>query len=62
MDKINIRGVNFDNVTMDEAVEICKGFLRGEGAKIIHTPNAEGMLVSSVVIPSPHPELLQSLM
>ena len=28
----------------------------------IHTPNAEGMLVSSVVIPSPHPELLQSLM
>lgn len=41
MDKINIRGVNFDNVTMDEAVEICKGFLKGEGAKIIHTPNAE---------------------
>jgi microcompartment protein CcmL/EutN len=28
----------------------------------IHTPNAEGMLVSSVVIPSPHPELLDSLM
>lgn len=28
----------------------------------IHTPNAEGMLVSSVVIPSPHPELLSSLM
>lgn len=27
----------------------------------IHTPNAEGMLVSSVVIPSPHPELLESL-
>lgn len=26
-----------------------------------HTPNAEGMLVSSVVIPSPHPELLDSL-
>lgn len=41
MNKINIRGVNFDNVTMDEAVDICKGFLRGESAKIIHTPNAE---------------------
>lgn len=41
MEKINIRGVHFDNVTMDEAIDICKGFLRGEGAKIIHTPNAE---------------------
>jgi microcompartment protein CcmL/EutN len=28
----------------------------------IHTPNADGMLVSSVVIPSPHPELLDSLL
>ena len=28
----------------------------------INTPNAEGMLVSSVVIPSPHPELLDTLM
>lgn len=28
----------------------------------ISTPNAEGMLVSSVVIPSPHPEILESLM
>ena len=28
----------------------------------IHTPNAEGMVVSSVVIPSPHPELLESLL
>lgn len=28
----------------------------------IHTPSAEGMLVSSVVIPSPHPELLESLL
>lgn len=41
MEKINIRGVHFDNVTMDEAVDVCRGFLRGEGAKIIHTPNAE---------------------
>ena len=28
----------------------------------VSTPNAQGMLVSSVVIPSPHPELLESLM
>lgn len=28
----------------------------------INTPNASGMLVSSVVIPSPHPELLDSLL
>lgn len=28
----------------------------------IHTPNAEGMVVSSVVIPSPHPELLEALL
>lgn len=28
----------------------------------MHTPNAEGMAVSSVVIPSPHPDLLPSLM
>lgn len=28
----------------------------------IHTPNAEGMLISSVVIPSPHRELLESLL
>ena len=28
----------------------------------IHTPAAEGMLVSSVVIPSPHPGLLESLL
>lgn len=40
-EKINIRGVNFDDVDMDGAVELCRGFLDGEGAKIIHTPNAE---------------------
>ena len=28
----------------------------------VSTPNAEGMLVSSVVIPSPHPELLATLL
>lgn len=28
----------------------------------IHTPAAEGMLVESVVIPSPHPDLLETLL
>lgn len=28
----------------------------------VRTPNAQGMLVSSVVIPCPHPELLESLL
>lgn len=28
----------------------------------VGTPNAQGMLISSVVIPSPHPELLDSLL
>lgn len=42
MSKISIRGVNFDDVNMNEAVEICKEFIRSDsGAKIIHTPNAE---------------------
>lgn len=43
IDKINIRGVNFDSVTLNEAVEICQGFLneRDGGARVIHTPNAE---------------------
>lgn len=42
-EKINIRGVSFDSVTMDEAVETCRGFLDdgSGGARVIHTPNAE---------------------
>ncbi len=40
-DKISIRGVNFDNVSLDEAADIVNGFILGEGTKTIHTPNAE---------------------
>jgi N-acetylglucosaminyldiphosphoundecaprenol N-acetyl-beta-D-mannosaminyltransferase len=42
-EKINIRGVSFDSVTMNEAVEICRGFLNDDSgcAHVIHTPNAE---------------------
>ena len=46
MERTNIRGVGFDNVSLDEALEICEGFMAGYragggAAKRIHTPNAE---------------------
>lgn len=41
MEKINIRGVFFDNVTPDEAVSIAEGYIeRGEQC-VVFTPNAE---------------------
>ena len=41
-DKINVRGVYFDNVDMNEAVEICCDLFESGGTpKIFHTPNAE---------------------
>lgn len=41
-EKINICGVLFDNVTMQEAVARCETYLAEESeAKVIHTPNAE---------------------
>jgi len=39
--KINIRGVDFANVTTDEAVEIAKDFIAGNTPRVIYTPNAE---------------------
>lgn len=39
--KISVRGVNFDDVTLDEAVEIVDGFVGTEGSKVVHTPNSE---------------------
>lgn len=39
-DKINIRGVKFDNVSMDEAVAVAESF-SGDKTAVIHTPNAE---------------------
>ena len=45
MDKINIRGVDFNNVNMTEALEICEKLIaegRESGSsQRIHTPNAE---------------------
>ena len=42
-ERINIRGVDFANVTMDEAVEIAKKFIAGNKNHAIYTPNAEIM-------------------
>ena len=41
MEKINIRGVNFDNVTPDEAIKAAEGYIeRGEQC-VVFTPNSE---------------------
>lgn len=41
-DKIDVRGVYFDNVSMGEAVNKCRELFYSDGKpKIIHTPNAE---------------------
>ena len=41
-EKINVRGVNFDNVTLTEAADILGEHLeKGTGIKAVYTPNAE---------------------
>ncbi len=40
-EKINIRGVNFDNVDMNEALEAVKGFINGDKQCCVFTPNSE---------------------
>lgn len=40
-EKINIRGVSIDNVTMDEAAEAVQSFLKEDGPHAVYTPNAE---------------------
>ena len=41
MDRINIRGVGFDNVNMEEALDRCAAFVAEGGNHTVHTPNAE---------------------
>ena len=41
MDKIDVLGVKFDNVNMNEAIDKCKEFLKGEGGNLVVTPNPE---------------------
>ena len=40
-EKINIRGVNFLNVTLDEAAKVGEEMLRGDKVCTVFTPNAE---------------------
>ena len=40
-DKINIRGVNIDNVTLAEATNICKEFINSNKFHAVFTPNSE---------------------
>ena len=39
--KIDVMGLKFDNMTMDEALSRAEALLRGEKAAYIVTPNAE---------------------
>ncbi len=39
--KTDVMGIQFDNVTMEEAMEIARDFLAEEGASRVVTPNAE---------------------
>lgn len=41
MKKVNVLDINFDNVTMSEAVDRCKEFIKSEKGNLIVTPNPE---------------------
>ena len=41
MDRINVLGIGFDNVTMEEAILKCEDFLKKEEGNLIVTPNPE---------------------
>ncbi len=47
MESIKIFGVRVDKVTLGEAVEIVKKFLKGNELKIIYTPNTEIVMKAS---------------
>ncbi len=40
-ERITVRGVTFDDVSLDEATARCASFLEQDGVSVIHTPNAE---------------------
>ena len=44
--KISICGVNIDNVTMDDSIDIVRNFLVGDKGKRIYTPNTEIVMES----------------
>lgn len=46
MDKVNVLGVEFDNVTMQEALERCQKFMESEKGNMIVTPNPEIVMLA----------------
>ena len=46
MEKIDVLGVKFNNVNMQEAVEKCKEFIAGTTSNLIVTPNPEIVMVA----------------
>ena len=46
MEKINVLGVNFDNVNMQEAVEQCENFIKSDSSHLIVTPNPEMVMLA----------------
>ena len=40
-EKINVRGVHFDNVSFDEAMERVKELVKSDGVSVMYTPNSE---------------------
>ncbi len=54
MEKICIRGVGVSNVTLDEAADICKGWLGGDTGRVVFTPNSE-IIQACIEDPSLYP-------
>jgi len=41
MEKVDVLGIQFNNVTMQEAIEMCDGFLKRDMGNLVVTPNPE---------------------
>ena len=46
MSKIDVLGIKFDNVNMQEAIEKCKEFIEGNSSNLIVTPNPEIVIMA----------------
>ena len=58
MEKINVRGINFDNVTKREALALISSRLDGEKTTVVFTPNSE--IVESCIENDSFRELISS--
>ena len=46
MNKVNVLGVEFDNVTMQEALDRCQKFMESKKGNMIVTPNPEIVMLA----------------